>query len=183
MVSAVRPTLGPIAGGVVIDHINKTKDLPEFLDNGGLIARRIIELPDRDEDMAAMLVRSMIVRQDETVGDGTATAAVLLEAIFNGGLRYIAAGGNAMQLRRYLEGAVPLIVDALDEMIVPLDEQHALTNMAYTLCHDPEMAGLLGEAQTSTIVDIVVNLVILQLSYLAGLLIRTAVRSARGRHR
>ena len=45
------------------------------------------------------------------------------------------------------------------------------------------LAGLLGEAQTSTIVDIVVNLVILQLSYLAGLLIRTAVRSARGRHR
>lgn len=45
------------------------------------------------------------------------------------------------------------------------------------------LAGLLGEAQTSTIVDIVVNLVILQLSYLAGLLIRTAIRSARGRHR
>lgn len=146
MVSAVRPTLGPIAGGVVVDHINKTKDLPEFLDNGGLIARRIIELPDRDEDMAAMLVRSMIVRQDETIGDGTATAAVLLEAIFNGGLRYIAAGGNAMQLRRHLEGAVALILDALDEMTVPLEEQHALANMAYTLCHDPEMAELLGEA-------------------------------------
>ncbi len=146
MVGAVRPTLGPIAGGVVVDHINKTKDLPEFLDSGGLIARRIIELPDRDEDMAAMLVRSMIVRQHETVGDGTATAAVLLEAIFNGGLRYIAAGGNAMQLRRHLEGAVTLIIDALDEMTVPLDEQQALTNMAYTLCHDPEMAELLGEA-------------------------------------
>jgi chaperonin GroEL len=146
LVSAVRPTLGPVSGGVAIDHINKTKDLPEFLDDGGLIARRIIELPDRDEDMAAMLVRSMIVRQHELVGDGTTTAAVLLEAIFNEGLRYIVAGGNAMQLRRHLEGAIPLMLSALDEMVTPLQDQSALTNMACSLCHDHEMAVLLGEA-------------------------------------
>ena len=146
MVSAVRPTLGPIAGGVAIDHINKTKDLPEFLDNGGLIARRIIQLADRNEDMAAMLVRSMLVRQYEMVGDGTATAAVLLEAIFNEGVRYIAAGGNAMSLRHHLEEAVPLLLSLIDAQRSELNGRQAIADMAHTLCQDREMADLLGEA-------------------------------------
>jgi chaperonin GroEL len=146
MVSAIRPTLGPISGGVAIDHLDRAKALPEFLDDGGIIARRIIELPNRDEDMGAMLVRSMVVRQHEQVGDGTATTAVLLEAIFDAGLRYIAAGGNAMLLRRHLERAIPLLWDALDQMKVPLQGQVALTAMAHSLCHDEAMAQSLGEA-------------------------------------
>ena len=146
MVSAVGPTLGPLSGGVAIDHINKSVTLPEFLDDGGVIARRIIQLPNRDEDMGAMLVRSMLLRQAERVGDGIATAAVLLEAIFNGGVRYLASGGNAMPLRRHLENALPLILAELDRMVVRLDGQAALTDMARTLCHEDEMAALLGEA-------------------------------------
>ena len=146
MVSALRPTLGPMSGGVAMDHLNKTKSLPEFLDDGGVIARRIIELPNRDEDMGAMLVRSMILRQHETIGDGTATVAVLFEAIFNGGLRYIAAGGNAMHLRRQLESALPLILKALDDMAFPLTGRAALAGMAHSLCHDDEVADALADA-------------------------------------
>ena len=112
MVDAIRPTLGPTAGGVAIDPIHTTESLPEFLDDGGLIARRIIELRNRDVDMGAMLVRSLLVRQSEDMGDGTATTAVLLEAIFQAGVRYIAAGGNAMKLRRHLESAIPNLQDA-----------------------------------------------------------------------
>jgi chaperonin GroEL len=146
MVSAIRPTLGPVSGGVAIDHLNKTKSLPEYLNDGGVIARRIIELPNRNEDMGAMLVRSMIVRQHERIGDGTATAAVLFEAIFNAGLRYIAAGGNAMQLRRHFENAISLILDELERMVFQLEGQTALTNMARSLCHDDDLAALFGEA-------------------------------------
>jgi chaperonin GroEL len=146
MVNAIRPTLGPLGGGVVIDHLNGTKPLPEFLEDGGVIARRIIELGDRDEDVGAMLVRSMLVRQHERVGDGTATTAVLFEAVFNGGLRYIAAGGSAMQFRRHLERALPCLLDALDHMMFPLEGQAALTRMALSLCHDEELAGFMGES-------------------------------------
>ncbi|MHB8629443.1 MAG: TCP-1/cpn60 chaperonin family protein [Aggregatilineales bacterium] len=146
MVNAVRPTLGPVTGGVAIDHLNKSQSMPEFLTDGGTIARRIIELPNRNEDMGAMLVRAMITRQHDYVGDGTATVAVLFEEIFNGGLRYIASGGNAMQLRRYLERALPLILDELDCMVFRLEGQQALTSMAFSLCHDQGMAELLGEA-------------------------------------
>jgi chaperonin GroEL len=145
MVGAIRPTLGPVSGGVLIDHVNKAETLPEYLDDGGLIARRIIELPDRNEDME-LCWRSMITRQYGEVGDGAATAAVLLGAIFDAGIRYIAAGGNAMQLRRQLEGSIPLVFETLDGMVTPIEGQAALTRMAYTLCHNQTMAQLLGEA-------------------------------------
>ncbi len=146
MVGAIRPTLGPLACGVAIDPMHTLKRLPEYLDNGGVIARRIIELQNRDEDMGAMLVRAMLVRQHERVGDGTATAAVLFEAVFNAGLRYLAAGGNAMQMRRCLEKAVPILSAELDRMVVPLQGQAALTSVARTLCSDDQLAALLGEA-------------------------------------
>jgi chaperonin GroEL len=146
MVSAVRPTLGPLSGGVAIDSMHESETLPEYLDEAGVIARRIIELGNRDEDMGAMLVRSMMIRQHERVGDGTATVAVLFEAIFNAGVRYIAAGGNAMQMRRVLENTLPVILDELDRMSFRLEGQTALTHMARSLCHDEELAALLGEA-------------------------------------
>ena len=145
MVNALRPTFGPVSGSVAIDHIHKTKDLPEFLDDGGTIARRIIELPNRDEDMGAMLLRSMLVKQRESVGDGTVTAAILLEAIFSAGIRYIAAGGNAMQVRRQLETIVPDILEEVDQASFHLDSQESLVDMAYSLCHDRDIAEKIGE--------------------------------------
>jgi chaperonin GroEL len=145
IVDAVKPTLGPLANVVAIDYLNKTNTRPEMLDSGGVIARRIIELRDRDENMGAMLARSMLLRQYEDVGDGTATAAVLFQAIYNAGMRYLAAGANAMRLRYYLEEALPLILAELDRMTFHIEGQTALTGVAQSLCHDPEMAELLGE--------------------------------------
>lgn len=146
MVAAIRPTLGPLGGGIAIDRMNSAKKTPELLDDGGVIARRVIEVTNRDEDMGAMLVRSMVARQHERVGDGTATTAVLFEAVFDAGLRYTAAGGNTMQLRRYLEAAIPLITAEIDQMVVPLEGQQRLTEVALALCHDRDMAALMGEA-------------------------------------
>jgi chaperonin GroEL len=146
MVGALRPTLGPLGGGVAIDHLNQANPLPEFIDDAGVIARRIIELCDRDEDVGAMLVRAMLLRQHARIGDGTATAAVLFEAIFDAGVRYVAAGGNAMRLRHDLERAIPELQAMLDAMAFELEGQAALTQMALSLCHDPEMAALLGES-------------------------------------
>ena len=143
--SALRPTLGPLARGVVIEQINKTKQLPEFLDDGGTIARRIIEVCNRDEDMGAMLARAMIVKQHEAVGDGTATAAILLDELVSAGVRYIAAGGDAMQMRRLLEKSIPMILSEIDNHAFNLEGEGALIDMAHSLCHDREMAQLIGE--------------------------------------
>jgi len=118
---------------------------PELLDNGGVIARRIVQLPDRDEDVGAMFVRHTLWHLHEKVGDGTATAAVLFQSIYNQGVRYNVAGGNAMQLRHYLEAGLQVILDELTRMATQLDGKESLAQIAETICHDPPLARMLGE--------------------------------------
>src|SRR5262245_32638037 len=84
----VRPTLGPLPRNVAIDRIVKTESqsFAELLDNGGLIARRILQLSDADADVGAMFMRQVLWQQHLRVGDGTALTAVLLQSIYNQGL-------------------------------------------------------------------------------------------------
>ena len=79
------------------------------------------------------------------MGDGTATAAVLLGAIVDGGARYLAAGGDAMRLRYYLEEALALALAALEKQTKPVNGKVALARVAESICADSELAALLGE--------------------------------------
>ena len=92
--NAVRPTLGPRPRVVAVQRPLDER-MPELLDNGGTIAKRIIQLPDRDEDMGAMFLRDVLWRLQDQVGDGTATAAVLFQAVYNEGVRYLACKTSA----------------------------------------------------------------------------------------
>jgi chaperonin GroEL len=143
LVDAIRPTLGPLPRTVVNERYSRKK--PELLDEGAVIARRIIQLPNRDEDMGAMYLRQVLWTLHETAGDGTATAAVVFQTIYNLGLRYLTAGGNSMRLRQYLEAAVPVILNKLDEMAVNLHGKKELAKLAETICYDPPLAKILGE--------------------------------------
>lgn len=146
IVAAVRPTLGPRPRLVAIEPaFSRNSRPPELLDDGGTIARRIIALPDRDADMGAMYLRSLLWRLREEVGDGTATAAVLFQAVFDGGLRYITAGGNPMLLRRHLERGARVILDELDRMAVTVSGREQLARIAEAICADPPLAAMLGE--------------------------------------
>jgi chaperonin GroEL len=113
VVSAIRPTLGPLPRAAAVTPPAGTPRPIELLDDGGLIARRIIALPDRDEDAGAMLVRHVTWRVRERAGDGSATAAVLFGAVFAGGVRAIAAGADPGRLREGLEHGARLIADEL----------------------------------------------------------------------
>ena len=144
MVNAIRPTLGPRPRIVAIDRILDDK-MPEMLDNGGIIARRIIQLADRNEDVGAMFVRDMLWTLHDQVGDGTATAAVLLQSVFNGGVRYLASGGNATRLHHHLEDGMHLILDELGRLSTSVSGQNQLAQVAQSICYDPPMARLLGE--------------------------------------
>ncbi len=143
IVDAIRPTLGPRPRTVAIQE--NLKASIELLDTGGVIARRIIELPDRDEDVGAMFTRQMLWQLHEKVGDGTATAAVLFQAIYNEGLRYLAAGGNAQRLRHYLEQGIGVILEALEAAVTPVDGAEQLARLAESICYDPPLAAMLGE--------------------------------------
>lgn len=141
--AAVSPTLGPNQRHVAIERAGYP---PELLDNGGLIARRIIALSDPDDDMGAMYLRSVLWRTHEEIGDGTATTAILFKAIFDAGVRYVTAGGNAMQLRQHLEAGLRVILDQLGAQARPLEGHPALVRLALGACGDPELAGLLADA-------------------------------------
>jgi len=143
LVGVIRPTLGPLPRHVALPRT--TSGSPEILDDGGVIARRIYELPDPDADAGAMLLRHILWQQHERDGDGAATTAVLFKAIYDGGLAYVAAGGNAMLLRRRLEEGARLLLDELNRQVLPVEGQEAIERVALAICGDPGLANRLGE--------------------------------------
>jgi chaperonin GroEL len=144
LAEAVRPTLGPCPRLVAVEHTFRHRT-PELLDSAGLITRRIIEIPDRDADVGAMLLRHTLWRVHEEAGDGTATAAVLFQAVYNRGARYLAAGGDPLRLRRGLERGTQAILDELDRQTQPIQGRDQLARIAESLCFDEVLARTLGE--------------------------------------
>jgi chaperonin GroEL len=144
IVDAIRPTLGPNPRLVAIERYPNTRQ-PELLDDGGVIARRIIDLQNPDENAGAMFLRAVLWRLYEQVGDGAATAAVLFEAIYNEGVKYITAGGNAMLLKGALERGLSAVLSELDQMTQPVRGKTDLARVAEAVCYDPELADALGE--------------------------------------
>ncbi|MGQ9500769.1 MAG: chaperonin GroEL [Anaerolineae bacterium] len=145
LVNAIRPTLGPRPRVVAIDHVDYHDKTPRLLDDGGTIARLIIELPDRDADVGAMFLRDVLWRLQQQVGDGTATAAVLFQAVFERGVHYITAGGNPRRLQTFLEQGLRTILEQLNAMVVHLSGREELAHIAETVCYDPPLASMLGE--------------------------------------
>jgi chaperonin GroEL len=145
VVDAIRPTLGPSAPAVAVESTIRRDKPPELLDDGGLIARRIIQLAGRDEDVGAMFIRHLLWQVRQKAGDGTATAAVIFQEAYNRGLRFVAAGGNAQRLRAHLERGTREALQELDRMTVPIQGQDRLAGLAETLCGDSELSCLLGE--------------------------------------
>jgi len=145
VVDAVRPTLGPVPRRVAVEYTMRRHVAPELLDSGAAIAQRIVQLPDRDQDVGAMLIRDTLMRVQAEVGDGTATTAVLTKALVDGGVRYLASGGNAMMLRRHLEVGLAVILDRLSQMVAFPHGEAELARLALSICTDPPLAAMLGE--------------------------------------
>ncbi|MDE2818640.1 MAG: hypothetical protein OXI40_02780 [Chloroflexota bacterium] len=139
LAGAVIPTLGPLTGPVALDDANR-KGSPELLDDGGVIARRILQLDDRDADIGAMLLREALWEQRQSCGDGTATAAVLYQTVFNEGRRFISAGGDAMLLRQHLEAGIQIMLAALQEQAHEISSPAEIERLALSVCGDREIA-------------------------------------------
>jgi len=136
IVAAIRPTLGPLPHAVAIERAIGADRSPELLDSGGVIARRIVELADPDVNAGAMFIRGAFWNLHDRVGDGVATCAVLFEKIYDEGLKYISAGGNAMMLQRHLISGMRTILQDLDVQSMPLKEKTALAGVAQAVCYD-----------------------------------------------
>jgi chaperonin GroEL len=146
LAEAIRPTLGPLPRVVAVERIAGRDRIPELLDSGGTIARRTIQVEGRNSDVGAMFLRHVLWELQEKVGDGTASAAVMFQSIFNQGLQHIVnSGGNAMRMRVYFDRCVPLLLAELDRMTVHLHGKEQFAHLAETIAYDPPLAKMMGE--------------------------------------
>src|SRR5882724_6961019 len=104
---AVGSTLGPRGRSAVLD---KGWGAPKVTKDGVTVAEEI-ELTDAYENMGAQLVKEAASKTSDVAGDGTTTATVLAEAIFKEGLKALAAGADAMALKRGIDTAVAAVVE------------------------------------------------------------------------
>ncbi len=144
IINAVTPTLGPLPRFVAFSPQFGDTEI-DLHDNGGEIARRIMQLPGRDADVGAMLVRDMLWRLKNEVGDGTATAAVIFGTIYNEGIHYLTAGGNARRVQMYLEEGLELLLETLSQQTRPISEKEDLARLGESISNDVELSRYLGE--------------------------------------
>ncbi len=144
---AVRPTLGPLPRLVLNQRTDNKKELPEFLDDGAIIARRIIEIRPRTRDIGAKLIRHAMWKMHEEIGDGSVTMAIIYRNVLQEGIRYVTQFGcNAMLLRAGLEKGLKTVVEAVQRQSMPLLGRQAIANIAQGMCQgDGDLAQILGE--------------------------------------
>ncbi len=115
---AVKVTLGPNGRNVVLE---KSFGSPTVTKDGVSVAKEI-ELEDPYENMGAQMVKEVASKTSTVAGDGTTTATVYAEAIYDEGLKNVAAGADAMQLKRGIEAAVDTIIGEFKKMSVAVKD-------------------------------------------------------------
>jgi chaperonin GroEL len=140
---AVKVTLGPKGRNVIIQ---KSFGSPTVTKDGVTVAKEI-QLPDHYENMGASMVKEVASKTSDVAGDGTTTATVLAEAIFNEGLKAVVAGTNPMLMKRGMEKAVEDVVEKLKGMSIPVQGKKDLENVATVAANGDTVIGkIIAEA-------------------------------------
>jgi chaperonin GroEL len=134
---AVRITLGPRGRNAIID---KGWGSPTITKDGVTVAEEI-ELTDPYENMGAQLVKEAASKTSSTAGDGTTTATVLAEAIYKEGLRALAAGADAMALKRGIDKAVTSIVEHVKGQSKKVSGKKEITEVASIAANNDKSIG------------------------------------------
>src|SRR5437868_2841554 len=134
---AVKVTLGPKGRNVILQ---KSFGSPTVTKDGVTVAKEI-ELEDKYENMGARMVREVASKTSDVAGDGTTTATVLAEAIFNEGLRGVVSGVNPMLMKRGIEKAVDDIVERLKKMKIDVKTKKDLENVATVAANNDNEIG------------------------------------------
>lgn len=142
LANTVKTTLGPKGRNVVLD---KTYGSPLITNDGVTIAREI-ELEDRFENMGAQLVLEVASKTNDVAGDGTTTATVLTQAIAREGMKNVTAGANPVGIRRGIDMATKVAVEALKGLSQPVSSKDAIAQVAAVSSGDEEIGALIADA-------------------------------------
>ena len=141
--NAVKITLGPCGRNVILE---KSFGSPTVTKDGVTVAKEI-ELEDSYENMGAQMVKEVASKTSSVAGDGTTTATILAESIFDEGLKNITAGANPMQVKRGIDKAVDAIVKELQKMSIPVESSKQIEQVATCSANqDVEIGKKMAEA-------------------------------------
>jgi chaperonin GroEL len=143
LADAVRITLGPKSKSVLIQ---KKWGAPIVCNDGVTIAKEM-ELEDPEENLGAQMLRQAAEKTGDLVGDGTSTATILAQAIYADGVRNVAAGASAVDLKRGLDRGLGAAVAALKAMSKPVGSRKEKAQVATISAHnDPTIGELVADA-------------------------------------
>ncbi|MFY7809102.1 MAG: chaperonin GroEL [Fimbriimonadaceae bacterium] len=139
---AVKVTLGPKGRNVILD---KKWGSPTITKDGVTVAKEV-ELEDPYENMGAQLCKEVASKTNDVAGDGTTTATVLAQSILNEGLRYVAAGGNPIAVKRGIDKAVEAVVANIKATAQPVKDKEQIEFVATIAGNDNEIGKQVAEA-------------------------------------
>ena len=140
---AVKVTLGPKGRTVILD---KKFGSPLITKDGVTVAKEI-ELEEPFENMGAQMVREVASKTSDMAGDGTTTATVLAEAIFDEGLKMVTAGANPMAIKRGIDAAVVAVVEGFKEISDDVKESKEIAAVGTISANsDPTIGNLIADA-------------------------------------
>jgi chaperonin GroEL len=143
LADAVKVTLGPKGNNVVLD---KSFGSPTVTKDGVTVAKEI-ELEDKFQNMGAQMVKEVASKTSDIAGDGTTTATVLAQSIYNEGQKLVAAGANPMALKRGIDKGVAAVVEQLHKLSKPTRDKKDIEQVgAISANNDDKVGKLISEA-------------------------------------
>ncbi|MCC7541909.1 MAG: chaperonin GroEL, partial [Deltaproteobacteria bacterium] len=143
LADAVKVTLGPKGRNVLIE---KSFGSPVVTKDGVTVAKEI-ELPGKLENMGAQMVREVASKTSDVAGDGTTTATVLAQSIYNEGLKLVAAGHNPMELKRGVDAAVAVLVENVKGLSKPTKDKREIAQVGSISANgDTSIGDMIAEA-------------------------------------
>jgi chaperonin GroEL len=141
LANAVVTTLGPKGRNVALD---KKWGAPTITHDGVTVAKEI-ELEDSFENMGAQLLKEAATKTNDIAGDGTTTATLLAHTIITEGMKNVAAGANAMLLKRGILAGAEAVVGAIADQAIELSTKDEIANVAAISAQDREIGELIAE--------------------------------------
>ena len=143
LTESVAVTLGPKGRNVVLE---KKFGAPQIINDGVTIAKEI-ELEDHIENTGVALIRQAASKTNDAAGDGTTTATVLAHAMVKAGLRNVAAGANAITLKKGIDKASDFLVSKIKEMAKPIADSNAIAQVGtISAGNDEEVGKMIADA-------------------------------------